>query len=136
MHPLLQAPLLPPTYPPSHSSPLPPPLSLGLGGGEAKGKGRKKGGGRGRGGEVSGGKGGPGFHPAPPFPRPALPHLWAGLPNFGASVVFTARPTQGSEKTIEGSLTFFLQLQIEFFFPQRYYIDPPSSKISELHSLF
>jgi hypothetical protein len=65
---------------------------------QAKGEGRRKGGGRGGG--VSGGKGGPGFHPAPLFLRPALPHLWAGLPNFGASVVFTAHPAQRSEKTI------------------------------------
>jgi hypothetical protein len=25
---------------------------------------------------------GSGFHPTPPFPRLALPHLWAGLPKF------------------------------------------------------
>jgi hypothetical protein len=92
----------PPHLPPSPF--LPPssllsPLALG---GEAKGEGReeggKKGGGRGRG--VSGGKGGLGFHPAPPFPRPTMPYLWIGPPNFGASVVFTARPAQRSEKTI------------------------------------
>jgi hypothetical protein len=47
-----------------------------------------------------GGRGGPGFHPAPPFPRPALPHLWAGPPNFGDSVIVTARPAQKSEKII------------------------------------
>jgi hypothetical protein len=38
--------------------------------------------------------------PGPPPPRPALSHLWAGPPNFGASVVFTARPAQRLEKTI------------------------------------
>jgi hypothetical protein len=37
---------------------------------------------------------------APPLPRPALPHLWAGPPNFGASVVVTAHPTQRSKETI------------------------------------
>jgi hypothetical protein len=84
--------------PPSPSSsphlpppPLPPPP-------KAKGKRRKK---RGRrGGGISGGKGGLGFHPAPPFPRPALSHLWAGPPNFGASIVFIARPAQKLKKTI------------------------------------
>jgi hypothetical protein len=113
-----------PCTPSSKTPPLPPPLSgrpacrgygwqgglsgrgallaAMVGGGrplasppKAKGKGRRKGGGG-----VSGGKGGPRFHPAPPFPRPALSHLWAGLPNFGDSVVVTARPAQRSEKII------------------------------------
>jgi hypothetical protein len=82
----------PPPSPPPPSSPLPPPPPQGQGEGEDKG-----------GREVSGGKGGPGFHPTPPFPRPALPHLWVGPPNFGASVVFTARPVQRSEKTIRAA---------------------------------
>jgi hypothetical protein len=69
-------------------------VPLGLLPPKAKRKGRRKGKG------ISGGKGGPGFHLASPFPRLALPHLWAGPPNFGASVVFTARPAQRSEKTI------------------------------------
>jgi hypothetical protein len=37
---------------------------------------------------------------APPPPKPALPHLWAGLPNIRASIVFTARPAQRLKKTI------------------------------------
>jgi hypothetical protein len=37
---------------------------------------------------------------APPLPRPALPHFWVGPPNFGASVVVTARLAQKSKKTI------------------------------------
>jgi hypothetical protein len=37
---------------------------------------------------------------APPSPRPALPHFWTRLPNFGASVVFTTCLAQRSEKTI------------------------------------
>jgi hypothetical protein len=40
---------------------------------QGQGEERRKEGRRGRG--VTGGKGGPGFHPAPPFPRLALPHL-------------------------------------------------------------
>jgi hypothetical protein len=40
------------------------------------------------------------FEAAPLPPWPALPHLWVGLPNFGDSVVVTARPAQRSEKTI------------------------------------
>jgi hypothetical protein len=89
---------------PTHAPPpLPPPFLLPPL--QGQGEGRKKGGGRG--GEVSGGKGGPGFHPVPPFPRPTLPHLWARLPNFGASVVFIARAAQRSEKTIEAAYLFF-----------------------------
>jgi hypothetical protein len=74
---------------------------------KAKEEGRRKGGGReeeggrkggGRGGRLSGGKGAPGFHPA--LPRPTLPHLWAGPPNFGASIVFKAHSAQKSEKII------------------------------------
>jgi hypothetical protein len=80
---------------PIHAPPPPSPLPQGQGEGEEEG-GRKKRG-------VTRGKGGLGFHPAPPFPRPALPHLWAGSPNFGASVVFIAYPAQRSEKTIEAT---------------------------------
>jgi hypothetical protein len=67
--PLLQAPPpLPPTYPLPF---LPPSSSLPLGLlPQGQGEGRRKGGGRGEEGE-----GGPGFHLAPPFLRPALPHL-------------------------------------------------------------
>jgi hypothetical protein len=57
---------------------------------------------------------GPGFRPAPPFPRLALPHLWAGLPNFQPSVYFTARLAWSSKKTIRAASFFFLQLQIQF----------------------
>jgi hypothetical protein len=116
-----------PPFPPSPSSPLLLPLPLGLRGGRLQQAGRPvrprgppcrhgrwraplglppprpKGRGGGRREEGEGGKwgkGGPGFHPVPPFPRPSLPHLWAGPPNFGASVVFTARLVQKSEKTI------------------------------------
>jgi hypothetical protein len=42
-------------------------------------EGGRKGGGRGgREGGINEGKGGPGFHPAPPFSRPTLLHFWAG----------------------------------------------------------
>jgi hypothetical protein len=34
------------------------------------------------------------FDPAPPPPKPALAHLWAGPTKFIPSVVFTARPAQ------------------------------------------
>jgi hypothetical protein len=60
----------------------------------------------GGGGGVSGGKGGTGFHPTPPFPRLALPHLWAEPPNFGATIIFTTRPVQRSEKP-SGQHNFF-----------------------------
>jgi hypothetical protein len=43
----------------------------------------------------------------PPFVRPALPHLWAGPPNFGASVVYTAPLAQRSEKIIGAAYLFF-----------------------------
>jgi hypothetical protein len=123
MHPFLQAPSpsphLPPTYPPSPSSPLPPSSFLLPSHWPWEGRPRRtrhlpwrQGGpsgltGRpacrgqwgGRGGGISGGKGGLGFHPAPPFLRPALPHFWAGPPNFGISVVFTTCLAQRSEKT-------------------------------------
>jgi hypothetical protein len=48
---------------------------------------------------LEGGRG-PRFGSCPPFVRPALPHLWAGPPNFGANVVYIASPAQRSEKTI------------------------------------
>jgi hypothetical protein len=56
-----------------------------------------------------------GFHPAPPFLRPTLPHLWAGPPNFDASIEFTARPAQRL-KNHWGSINFFLQPQIQLLF--------------------
>jgi hypothetical protein len=40
------------------------------------------------------------------------------------------------KKNNQGSITFFLQLQIDFNFFQRYYIVLPSSKISKTHSCF
>jgi hypothetical protein len=80
---------LPPLTPPSPSSPLPPSVPLALEGG-GQGERRKKGG------EGKWGKGVSGFHPALPFPRPALPHPWA-------SIVFTARPAQRLEKTIRAA---------------------------------
>jgi hypothetical protein len=65
---------------------------------------------RGERGRKEGGKGeekeGLGFHPASPFPRPALPHLWIGPPNFGASIVFTARPAKDQKKQ-SGQHNFF-----------------------------
>jgi hypothetical protein len=64
------------------------------------------GGGGGGGGPKVGGRGALGFHPVPPFLRLALPHLWAGLSNFGTNVVFIARPAQKFKKTI-GQHNFF-----------------------------
>jgi hypothetical protein len=104
--PFYKSPSLPPTYL------LPPPFFLlpprPRGRKEEGGRKERKGRGRGRRGGVSGGKGGPGFHPAPPFPCPSLslPHHWAGPPNFGASVVFTARPAQNKNKP-SGQHNFF-----------------------------
>jgi hypothetical protein len=94
---------------PTHATILPPfppfflplsPLALGLSHPSARGeRGRKEGG---KGEE----KEGLGFHPASPFPRPALPHLWIGPPNFGASIVFTARPAKDQKKP-SGQHNFF-----------------------------
>jgi hypothetical protein len=56
------------------------------------------------GGSTEGRPGGAGAHDLvatpPPLVRPAMPHLWARPPNFGASVVYTARPAQRLKKTI------------------------------------
>jgi hypothetical protein len=89
--------------------PLPPPLPLGLGGGRPRGACHLpwwQGGPRGLTSRPA--NRGPGFHPAPPFPRPALPHFWAGPPNFGDSVVVTIRPAlPKDQKKSSGQHNFF-----------------------------
>jgi hypothetical protein len=95
-----------PTHAPLFQGPPPPPP-------KGQGEGEEEGGRKGRGGKW--GKGGLGFHLAPPFPRPSLSHLWAGPPNFGASVIFTAYPVQKSEKTIGTAQFFFYNSKLIFF---------------------
>jgi hypothetical protein len=73
--------------------------------------------------------------PTPAPPKPAMPHFWTGPTKFLPSVVFTARLVQRSKKSL-GQHFIFLQLQIQFFFPQKYYIGPRSFKNLELHSCF
>jgi hypothetical protein len=55
---------------------------------------------------LAGGAGARDLEAAPSPLWPALPHLWAGPPNFGDSVVVTARPAQRSKET-SGQHNFF-----------------------------
>jgi hypothetical protein len=120
--------------PGSRSATLPAAARRGPGGHRPAGSAPDQGGDR----RSPGGGRGPRFGGCTPFVRPALSHLWAGPPNFGASVVYTAPIYPKIRKNHRGSITFFLQLEIQnyFFFPQRYYIGPPSFKISALCSCF
>jgi hypothetical protein len=122
--PLLLSPL------PPHFSPCPPFLPLSspsLGGGRG---GRGKSGGKGEGGSK--------FHSAPPFLRPALPHLWGRAAKFLPSVYITQPALPRDQKKPLGQHNFFSTTPNSnlFIFPQRYYIGPPSFKISDLCSCF
>jgi hypothetical protein len=86
-----QAPPSPPPLSPLTYPPPPPPFPLASPPSKAKGKG-------GGGGKWE--EGGPEIPPCPPFPRPALPHLWVGPLKFGASVVFIAGPAQRLKKIV------------------------------------
>jgi hypothetical protein len=55
--------------------------------------------------------------PCPPFGKPTLFLLWAGLPNFALGVTFLAGIAQRSEKTIGAAKLFFYNSKLNFIFP-------------------
>jgi hypothetical protein len=73
------------------------------------------------GGEGVGGAGACNLVATPPLPpKLALSHFWTGPPNFGANVIFIARPAQRLKKSLGQYNFFFYNSKLNFnFFPSK-----------------